>query len=213
MKISFKERSTSDKWSEESIPGILYGPGIKNVPLEVNLKEFIKTYEEAGESTLVSLESSQGSDKYLVLINDIQKEPLSGEIIHVDFYQPNLEKKVEVSIPLTFIGNPPAVKELGGTLVKNFLELDVKALPQKLPHEIEVNVEKLSTFDDVITIADLNVAEEVEIMKEPDEIVALVTPIDVEEEPEPIEEDVEAVGKVEKKVKDKVEEEEEGEEK
>mgnify|MGYP001030498170 CR=1 FL=1 len=210
MKISFKERKDLKKWGEESIPGIVYGPGIeKNVPLEINLKEFDKVYEEAGESALVSLESSEGADKFLVLINEIQREPLSGKAIHVDFYQPNLDKKVEVTVPLVFVGSPPAVKELGGTLVKNILELEVKALPQELPHETEVNVDRLTTFDDAVTIADLKVADGVEIMKEPDEIVALVTPIEEEEEPEPIEEDVDKVEKVVKKEKDKVEEEEE----
>lgn len=209
MKIFFKERFTLSHWGDNSVPGILYGPGIeKNVPLEVNLKEFIKVYEEAGESSLVSLESSEGSDKYLVLINEIQRDPLSNEVIHIDFYQPNLEKKVEVTVPLRFVGSPPAVKELGGTLVKNILEVDVKALPQALPHDIEVNVDGLLTFDDTVTIADLKVAGDVEIMKEPDEIVALVTPIKEEKELEPIEENVEAVEKVEKKEKDEVEEEE-----
>ncbi len=210
MKISFKQRKNLKEWGEGSIPGIIYGPKIeKNVPLEINLKEFKKIHEEAGESALVSLESDGGSDTFLVLINEIQRDPLSGEPIHVDFYQPNLEKKVEVTVPLRFVGLPPAVKELGGTLVKNILELDVKALPQELPHDIEVNVDGLLTFEDAVTIADLKVADGVEILKELDEIVALVTPIEEEEEPEPIEEDVEKVEKVEKKEKDKVEEEEE----
>ncbi len=192
------------------IPGILYGPGLDNVVLELDSKEFNIIYKKAGESALISLESSEGSKKYLVLINDIQKDPLSGEIIHVDFHQPNLDKKVEVSIPLVFEGLAPAVKELGGTLVKNFLELEIKAFPQKLPHEIKVNVGNLATFEDTVTIGDLEVPEGAEILKELDEIVALVTPIeDVEEEiTKPIEEDVDSVAKVEKKEKDKIEEEE-----
>ena len=210
MKISFKERPISKKREKEIIPGILYGPGLENVVLEVNSKEFDNIYKEARESSLVSLESSEGSKKYLVLINDIQKDPLSGEIIHIDFYQPNLKKRVEVSVPLIFVGLPPAVKELGGTLVKNFSELEVKALPEKLPNEIKVNVEKLITFEDTITIADLGTIEGVEILKEASEIIALVTPIDIEEETtKPMEEDVESVTKVEKKEKDKIEEEEE----
>ena len=210
MKISFKERPILNHWGDNSVPGILYGPGIKkNVPLEVNLKEFTKVYEKAGESSLISLESSEGLNKYLVLINEIQRDPLSSKMIHIDFYQPNLEKKVEVTVPLRFVGLPPAVKELGGTLVKNILEVDVKAFPQALPYDIEVNVDGLLTFDDVVTIADLKVAGEVEIMKELDEIVALVTPIEEEKELEPIEEDVEAVEKVQKKEKEIVEEEKE----
>jgi large subunit ribosomal protein L25 len=104
-------------------------------------------------------------------------------------------------VPLVFEGEPPAVKELGGTLVKNILEVDVKALPEKLPHEIKVNVEKLKTFEDAVLIKDLEVPQGVEILKDPEETVALVTPIqDIEGDLEkPIEGDVESVEKIETK--------------
>jgi len=210
MKISFRERALSKKREKGMTFGVLYGPGLKNIPLEVGTKEFDKVHQSAGESSLVSLDSTDNSKKYLVLINDVQTDPLSGELIHIDFYQPNLEKKVEVSVPLHFEGIPPAVKELGGTLVKNFSELEIKAFPQKLPQAIKVVVDKLITFDDVITIKDLTVPEGVDILKQEDEIIALVVPIEnIEEEiSKPIEENVESVSKVEKKEKDKIEEEE-----
>ncbi len=207
MKISFKKR-TPKKRNKESIPGVLYGPGMENIVLEVDSKEFMKAYEDAGESSLINLEPFEGSEKYLVLIHDTQRDPLTGNIIHIDFYQPDLKKEVEVEVPLRFTGEAPAVKELGGTLVRNFLEVEVSALPERLPYDIEVNVDKLVTFDDVVTIADLVVPEGVEILKESDEIIALVTPIVVEEEPEPIEEDVDSVEKIEKKEKEEGDEEE-----
>ena len=207
MKISFKKR-TPKKRNKESIPGVLYGPGMENIVLEVDSKEFMKAYEDAGESSLINLEPFEGSEKYLVLIHDTQRDPLTGNIIHIDFYQPDLKKEVEVEVPLRFTGEAPAVKELGGTLVRNFLEVEVSALPEKLPYDIEVNVDKLVTFDDIVTIADLVVPEGVEILKESDEIIALVTPIVVEEEPEPNEEDVDSVEKIEKKEKEEGDEEE-----
>jgi large subunit ribosomal protein L25 len=204
MKLSFIKRL--EEKNSDFIPAVVYGPGIENNNISINLKEFSQLFSEAGESTLISLESKDGAN-YFALIHDIQKDPLSGEFIHVDFYQPNLEKKVEVSVPITFTGIAPAVKELGGTLVKNFLEVDVKALPQKLPHSIEVSVAGLNTFDDVVTIKDLIVPEGVEILKNPEEIIALVTEVEKEEELASVEENVEAVSKIEKKVKEEVEEE------
>jgi len=109
-----------------------------------------------------------------------------------------------------FEGIPPAVKELGGTLVKNLSEVEIKALPTNLPSEIIINVESLKTFDDTITIADIKIGEGVKILADPEEIIALVTPIeDIEEElKEPIKEDVSLV---EKQVKQKKKEEEEEE--
>jgi len=207
------------------LPAVLYGHKIKNLNLELDLKEFEKIYKEAGESSLIKLEvknqksktelpkeakvkkrteSSLTVDEFLVLIHDIQFDHLTQKLIHIDFYQPELKEEVEVTVPLIFEGEAPAVKDLGGTLVKNISEVEVKALPQNLPHEIKVDIGNLKTFEDNILIKDLIVLKEVKILKGPEEIVAKVTqPEKVEEELEkPVEEKVEEVEKVEKKPKE-----------
>ena len=166
---------------EGVLPAVLYGPKIKNENLEVNLKEFEKVYQEAGESTLISLEVA-GKKKYLVLVHDLKREPIKDTPLHVDFYQPSLEEKIEVKVPVILEGEAPAVKNLGGTLIKNIAEVEVKALPQNLPKEIKVNVGGLKTFEDNILIKDLKVGEGVEILKDAEEIVAQVTPPEKVEE-------------------------------
>ena len=102
-----------------------------------------------------------------------------------------LTEKTEATVPLVFEGEAPAVKDLDGTLIKSIQEITVNALPQDLPHEIVVNIEGLATFEDEIQVKDLKVSPQVEIVKEPDETVAKVTPAQkVEEELEkPIEEE------------------------
>jgi large subunit ribosomal protein L25 len=194
-------KNLNSRRREGKIPAVIYGPGVKNLPLEINREEFEKIFKETGESSLVSLEIDGEKKKRLVLIHEIQKDPLTGKFLHVDFYQAPLKEEVEATVPLVFEGTSPAVKELEGTLVKNIIEVEVKALPQNLPHEIKVNIEKLKTFEDHILIRDLIVPKTVKILKEPEEIVASVTPPEkVEEElAEPIEEKVEEVEKVEEK--------------
>jgi len=191
------------------LPGVLYGPKIKNIPLEIGLREFNNVYKEAGESSLISLQIEE--KEFPVLIHDVRRDPLTGTFLHVDFYQPILTEEVEATVPLVFEGEAPAVKELGGTLVREIQEIEVKALPQNLPHEIKVNIEKLKTFDDEILIKDLELPEKVKIDREPNEIVAVVTPPEkVEEELEkPIEEKVEEVKEAEEKEEKKGEEKEE----
>ena len=179
------------------LPAVLYGPKIKEpFSLKVNLKEFEKIYQGAGESSLISLDIDGKASP--VLIHEVKIDPITEKPIHIDFYQPRLDEKIEARVPLVFEGEAKAIRELGGTLVKNIQEVEVKALPQNLPHEIKVNVDKLKTFEDSVLIKDLIVDKEVEILKAADEVVALVTPLEkVEEElVKPVEEKVEEVKKV-----------------
>ena len=204
------------------LPAVLYGHKIKNLNLEVDSKEFEKIYSKAGESSLITLVIAKGKDeaeaeasslslnveekkqKFLILIHDIQFDPLTEKPIHIDFYQPELKKEVEVTVPLIFEGEAPAVKNLGGTLIKEISEIEVKAKSQNLPHEIKVDIGSLKTFEDNIKISDLKVPEGVKILKGPEEIVVSISrPEKVEEELEkPVEEKVEEVEKVEKKPKE-----------
>ncbi|MBI2449933.1 MAG: 50S ribosomal protein L25 [Candidatus Nealsonbacteria bacterium] len=184
------------------LPAVLYGPKIKNQSLEINLKEFEKVYKEAGENTLISLELSN-KEKYLVLVHNPAKDSLTGQFMHVDLYQPSLEEKIEVDIPVVLEGESLAVKDLGGTLIKNISQIKVKALPQSLPKEIIINISGLNTFEDHILVKDLKLAQGVEIIKGLDEIVVSVAPPEkVEEElAKPVEEKVEEVKVVEKEKK------------
>lgn len=183
-------RKASNLREKGILPGVLYGPKVENMNIQLDLEDFNKLYEDAGGSTLISLEI--GEKKLPVLIHEIKKDPITGDSIHVDFYQPILTEKVEAVVPIIFEGEPFAVKDLGGTLVKEIQEVVVKALPQDLPHDIKVDVSGMETFDDEILIKDLKVAENVTIQKEPGEVVAIVMPPQKEEELEkPVEEEAE----------------------
>lgn len=186
------------------LPAVLYGPKLKSLSLEVGLKEFEEVFKETGESSLISL-GVEGK-KFKVLVHDLAFDSVAGRPIHVDFYQPALEEKIQVKIPLVFSGEAEAVKKLGGTLVKNISEVQVRALPENLPKEIMVNVEHLQSFNDAVLVQDLKVSAGVEILKEPKEIVAKMVPLEkVEEElAKPIEEKVEEVERVEKKKEEEV---------
>jgi len=191
-------KKVKDLRKEGKIPAVLYGPKIENISIEIDSKEFGKVFQEAGESSLIELQLDQ--KKYLVLIYDVESDPVSMEPIHIDFYQPKLDEEIEAGITIIFEGEAPAVRDLGGTLVKNMHELEVRALPQNLPHEIRVSLENLKTFEDNILVKDLVLPANVKVLKELDETVAFVAePEKVEEELEkPIEEKVEEVKKVEK---------------
>lgn len=179
--------------------------------MKVDAKQFTKAYREAGESSLINLEV--GEETSPVLIRAVQLEPMRGKVLHADFYQPPLDEEIEVTVPLVFEGEAPAIHDLGGTLIRNLNEVEVKALPQNLPHEIRVDISGLATFEDKILVKDLVKSAEVEILQEPDVMVAQVVPVeDVEKELEqPVEEKVEAVKQVKEAKEEKKEEGAEGE--
>lgn len=188
------------------LPAVMYGPEIKNTPLELDLKEFKKIFKEAGASSLISLEL--GKEKFLTLVHEISHDPLTDEPTHVDFYQPNLAQEIEVVVPLIFEGEAKAVKDLGGTLIREIQEIKIKSLPQNLPHEIKVSVAGLDTFEKQVLVRDLVLPDGVRAIKDANEIVAKVlAPVKIEEELEkPIEEKVDEVEKVEKAKKETGEE-------
>ena len=200
-----KEKGKKTQTLKESgrIPAVVYGHEVKNVSLDVDYKEFHNVLSKAGESSLIELDVEGEKEKRPVLVHDLQKDPVTDQLIHVDFFQTSLKEEVEVKVPLVFEGESLAVKDLGGTLVKNISELDIKALPQNLPHEIKVSIVGLNTFEDRILVKDLVLPKDVKAMAKPDEIVvAVAEPAKVEEDlATEIKEEVENVEKVEKKEK------------
>lgn len=188
------------------IPAVVYGPDAKNASIEVDALDFKKVLHEAGESSLVELDVEGEKEKRLVLIHEIQKDPIESSVMHIDFFQANLKEETEAEVSLVFEGEAPAVKDLGGTLVKNMSEIEVKALPQNLPHEIKVSLDSLKTFEDRILVKDLILPKDVKITANPEEVVASVLAQEnVDEElASEIKENVEDVEKVEKEKKEEV---------
>lgn len=208
IKLSAKIRKemgkkTSALKNDGRIPAVVYGHKVKNILLDVDYKEFQKVLREAGGNSLIDLSVEGEKEKRIVLVHDLQKDPISDKFIHIDFFETSAKEEVEVKVPLVFEGISLAVKDLGGTLVKNISELEIKAIPQNLPHEIKVNIESLKTFEDRILVKDLILPKDVKVSVKPDEIVvSVVQPENVEEElAKEITEEVENVEKVEKEKK------------
>lgn len=175
-----------NKLREQSlIPAVLYGQDIKNQSLSVNKNEFLKVYNQVGSSSLIDLQVAETAP-VKILIHDYQTDPRTNEIIHVDFYQIKEGKKITTEIELEFLGEAPAVKELGGILVKSFDEIEIECLPADLEkiETIQVDLSVLKTFADAIYVKDLKVPEGIKITENPEELVVLVTPPTEEKEEE-----------------------------
>lgn len=175
------------------IPAILYGHKIKNMTLLIKEQDFEKIYKEAGESTLIKLKISDDKDESskkdrAVLIHEVAKDPVDDKAIHVDFQQVKMDKVTTVEVSLVFVGQSEAVDSESGVLIKSIQAVEVEALPQDLPHEIEVDISSLKTFDDSIYIKDLKLSDKVKVTANPDDVIASVIPPRTSAELEELEE-------------------------
>ena len=208
-------RKTNELRKESCIPGVVYGPKSKNVPIKINEKDFKNVFSKAGESTLIDLKID---DKEIgkVIINDYQVDPVSDDIIHFDLYQVRMDKKIITRASIKFIGESMAVKNENGILVKNRDILEIKCLPKDLIHDIEIDLSVLEHIDDNIRIKDLKISDDIEIIADSEETIVNIAPPRTEKEMEELDEKVEAsVEGVESAKEKKGEDEssEEGEEK
>jgi large subunit ribosomal protein L25 len=156
-KRTIKGKATSKLRKAGQLPAVLYGHKVETQDLELSEREFAKIFKQAGESTLVNL-TVDGQSRP-VLIHDVQNHYLTDKPIHVDFYAVNMDEKLKAHVPVHFLGEAPAVKSLGGVLVKNLSEIEVECLPADLPHAIEVDISILDNFEKAVYVRDLKVSE------------------------------------------------------
>jgi large subunit ribosomal protein L25 len=182
------------------VPGIVFGKGEESTPVQVDAKVFETLYRQAGRTSVVNMHLPGRSGTTSGIIKSVQRNPLSGNAIHVDFFLVNLKQEMEIDVPLVFTGEAPAVEETGGTLLHNLASVHVKALPTDIPQQIVVDVSVLHSLDVAIHVRDLSLNRDlVHVLTDGDTLVATVVPPRIEEEPEPVltEEELEAAAAAE----------------
>lgn len=170
MQVRDKASTTEALRKEGRMPAVFYGKKTESTPISVMQNEFISIWRKAGESAVVTLKGATGS--FDTLIHAVDVDPVTDIPRHADFYVFEKGKKLEVSVPLDFVGVSPAVKDLGGLLVKALHELKISADPQHLPHSIEVDITSLVDFNSQIVASEIKLPAGVDLMENPDEVVA-----------------------------------------
>lgn len=166
---------------EGILPANIYGKDIKSLAVQLDLKSFLPTYKEAGETGLVELKIAGETKTRPVLIHNVQVNPIDGQPVHADFYQVDLKKKVITRVPIELVSEAPAVTQKIGILIQPLNEVEVEALPTELPDKFEVDISSLKEIDNAVTVADLKVPEGVKILTSEKEILVKVEPFAKEE--------------------------------
>ena len=154
---------------EGIIPAHIFGHKIKTIHVQIPEKEFIKVEKEAGETGIVELKINSAS--HPVLIRATQVDPVTDQVLHVDFYQVDLKEKVKVRVPIETVGESPAVESKQGVLLIPMAEIEVEALPTELPESIKIDISKLAKVDDAILVNDLKLPAGIGVLAEPEETV------------------------------------------
>ena len=162
------------------IPAVFYGAGQETTSISVGRAEFIKALKDAGESSIISLKTPKGALD--ALIHDVALDPVMGDPIHVDFYITSKDHKLEVDVPIEYIGVAPAEK-LGGVVVKIMHEMRIESLPATLPHLITVDLAVLTELNSHLLVKDLVLPVGVKALVPATEVIALVSQPQVEKEP------------------------------
>lgn len=159
------------------LPGHVFGKGLETESVTVDGREFLKIFHLVGETGLIDLKI--GKEKIRpVLIREVQYDPVSGDSIHIDFFQVNLTQKVKVPVPLVLIGEQPEAVKLGEAIVLQTVnEVEVEALPADFVEKIEVDISSLKAIDDAVTVGQLNYDKtKLTISIAEDEIVVKLAP-------------------------------------
>lgn len=156
-----------------TIPAVVYGHESTTRAIALDAARFQHIWRQAGESSLIDL-VVDGETPVKTIIQDVQYEPRSNRVVHVDFHQVNMKEKVHVDVNLEFTGEAPAVKELGGTLLTLKSAIAIECLPGDLVKAITVDVRMLKTFDDALHVRDLPVPATIVVKDNPDDVVAQV---------------------------------------
>ena len=179
---------------EGIIPVSLYGHGIDSTALQVDAKRLKQMLVQAGKTDLISLKLTDSTKK--VLVRDVQKNPLTDEVLHVDFYHVKMTERISAEVPLAFIGDAPALKNRDTSLLRLIDSLTVEALPDALPHSLEVDISTLEQTDQAIYVKDIHLGDGVTLLGDPEQMVIKVTEarrgLEAEEAEAGVKEEVEA---------------------
>jgi large subunit ribosomal protein L25 len=189
-KRASRGKKNTELRAEGKVPAVIYGRGVKSEPIELEARVIEKAYHLAGGNKILSLKLGEGRPRN-VLIHEVQRGSIRGELTHVDFYVVRMDEELKAEVPLHYVGESTAVYQDEGTLMKNLDVVEVECLPGDLPDSLEVDISVLDDFEKTITLADLKVPAGVKIVEEDLEtLVAKVEPPRSDEEMAELDEDV-----------------------
>ena len=159
---------------EGLVPAVMYGHETQPVAIQVEERELGRILAQAGEHRLIALKIGRSRKPQMVLTRDVQWDTITSRPLHADFYAVVMTEKITTEVPLVFVGEAPAAIQAGTILFQGLDEVEIECLPGDLIEAVEVDLSGLKEIDQTIYVKDLRVPPAIEILADPEEIVAKV---------------------------------------
>lgn len=163
------------------LPVHIYGRGVESQPLQADAREMRRLLPQVGTNIPLSIEIEGESGENICFVREVQRHPVTEDFLHVDFIRVDVTLTIRAEVPITLVGDAPAVRQ-GGTLLQPMQSILVEALPMYVPSILEVDVSTLDDFDKAVYVRDVSVGARVTVISDPDDMIARVNPPRVETE-------------------------------
>lgn len=164
------------------VPGVMYGHGFDPVPLQFEARGLRQVLSQTSGSQLINIKVRGQKRPEKALVREVQRDPIRGTLLHVDFYRVMMTKRLTAEVPLEIVGASPVVERKEGILLHGLSTVEVECLPDNLVDAIEVELSGLSEVDQAFYVRDLAVPAGIEILTDPHEMIVRVVPLEAMEE-------------------------------
>ena len=163
-------------------PVHLFGHQVEPLPLQCDTVELQRILTQTGKTGLINLKLESTSQQRNVMVREVQREPRSGKLLHVDFYQVRMDEKLRVEVPIVTVGEAPALKSKENFLAHELNTLNIECLPDEIPGKIEVDISSLTEDEQAIHVRDIVLPGNITVLDHPDQMVVKITSGYVEKE-------------------------------
>ena len=160
----------------------LYGKGMESMPQQADSATVAKLIRQVGHHMPLYLKLEGGTRQELVFVQEVQRHPVTNRILHVDLHRVDITHSMKGEVPITLVGEAPAVHVHRGTLIQSLHYLSVECLPMDMPERVEVDISHLEELDQVVRVKDLAPRPGITVLSEPEEAIVRISPPRVEEE-------------------------------
>jgi large subunit ribosomal protein L25 len=171
-------------------PVHLFGHGIESEALQCDTAQLQRVLAQAGRTKLIDLKLDKAKKPRKIVIREIQRDPQTGDLLHVDFYQVRMAEKIKVEVPIVLVGEAPALKLKENMLVQDLTSLTIESLPDEIPASVELDLSLLTEVEQLIRVKEIILSEGVTVLTDPEHTVVKISSRPVEKIEEVVEEEV-----------------------